>query len=285
MFSSCVVCKTADSTPMQVLSNEQRTIVFLKRGIFVPKNSRCCTDHLYRRQLTYEGLKRIQRSQLDQLILNDADVKKLFEDCQSAMSRVSSFDFDDPTSLDDQGYKTITSLSRGIIFYIVFICYLMHFLYISDNFNDLLDQLTTMRNTCVRSVRVALAVFLAKLRFGLSNSVLACLFQLKCKSTVSRICHQIRTALIKDFVPKYLGFQHMDRNTVLAQHQSVIATKLLTDSPNQVVLIADGTYIYCEKSFNNEFQRRTYSSHKHRHLVKPMIITTSMSIVEIQNQR
>jgi hypothetical protein len=137
-----------------------------------------------------------------------------------------------------------------------------------------------MRNTRVRSVRVALAVFLAKLRLGLSNSVLACLFQIKCKRTVSRICHQIRTALIKDFVPKHLGFQHMDRNTVLAQHQSVIATELLTDSPNQVVLIADGTYIYCEKSSNNEFQRRTYSSHKHRHLVKPMIITTSVSIVK-----
>jgi hypothetical protein len=104
---------------MQVLSNEQRTMVFLKRGIFVPKNSRCCTDHLYRRQLTFEALKRIQRSQLDQLILNDADVKKLFEDCQSAMSRASSFDFDDPTSPDDQGYKTITGLSRGIILFLV----------------------------------------------------------------------------------------------------------------------------------------------------------------------
>jgi hypothetical protein len=127
---------------------------------------------------------------------------------------------------------------------------------------------------------VALAVFLAKLCLGLSNSVLACLFQIKCMRTVSRICHQIRTALIKDFVPKHLGFQHMDRNTVLGQHQSVIATDLLTDSPNQVVLIADGTYIYCEKSSNNEFQRRTYSSHKHRHLVKPMIITTSVSIVK-----
>ena len=137
-----------------------------------------------------------------------------------------------------------TGLSRGIAFYIVFIHYLTQFLYVLDNFNNSFDQLTTMRNTRVRSVRVTLAVFLVKLRLGLSNSVLTCLFQLKCKRTVSRICQQMRTALIKDFVPKYLGFQHIDRSTVLAHHQPVIATEMLIDGPNQVVLIADGVYIY-----------------------------------------
>ena len=89
----------------------------------------------------------------------------------------------------------------------------------------------------------------------------------------------MRATLIKDFAPKCLGFQHMDRSTVLSQHQSVIATELLEDNPNQVVLITDGTHIYCQKSSNNEFQRSTYSSHKHRYLVKPMIITTSESIM------
>lgn len=116
MLSSCLVCKTIDSTCMQVLSNEQRIMVFLKGGIFVPENSRCCSDHLYRRELTYDALKLIEGSQLDQLTLDDADAKKLFEDCRSAMNRVGSFDFDDPASLDDQSYKTITGRSRGIVF-------------------------------------------------------------------------------------------------------------------------------------------------------------------------
>ena len=39
----------------------------------------------------------------------------------------------------------------------------------------------------------------------------------------------------------------------------------------------DGTYLYIEKSINNEMQRRTQSSHKHRHLVKPMLIITNVS--------
>ena len=57
-------------------------MVFLKRNIFVSDNIRCCYDHLYRRRLTYEALKRIQSSRFDQIILNDADVKKLLEGCQ-----------------------------------------------------------------------------------------------------------------------------------------------------------------------------------------------------------
>jgi hypothetical protein len=93
----------------------------------------------------------------------------------------------------------------------------------------------------------------------------------------------VREALMKTFVPLNLGFQHISRNEILADHQTVIATELLTSGPDEIVLIADGTYLFCQKSSNNEFQRRTYSNHKHRHLVKPMIITASVSM--IQNQR
>ena len=152
MFSSCLVCKTTDSKFMKVLSNEQRTMVFLKRDIFVPENTRCCCDYLCRRQLTNEALKQIQSSRFDQLILNNAHVKKLFKDCQSAIKRVRSFYFDDPASLDDQDYKMMIGLSRGIVFYIVFIHCLTQFFHVLDNFNNLLDQSTTIRNTRVRFI-------------------------------------------------------------------------------------------------------------------------------------
>ena len=136
-----------------------------------------------------------------------------------------------------------------------------------------------MRNSDVRSVRVALAVFLARMRLGLSYRVLACLFHLTSKQTVCRVFHQVREALINNFVPLNLGFQHISRNTVLSKHQTVIATELLTNEPDQIVLIADGTYLNCQKSSNNEFQPRTYSNHKHQHLVKPMIIIVSVSMI------
>ena len=82
---------------------------------------------------------------------------------------------------------------------------------------------------------------------------------------------------MKDFTPHHIGLQHIDRQTVLNHHQTAITTELFTTSPNQVCIVMDGTYLYIEKSSNNEMQRRTYSFHKHRHLVKPMLITTTVS--------
>ena len=70
----------------------------------------------------------------------------------------------------------------------------------------------------------------------------------------------------------------MSREVILSQHQTAVATELLTNDPEQIVLIADGAYLFCQKSANSEFQRRTYSQHKRRHLVKPLIITDSVSI-------
>ena len=43
-----------------------------------------------------------------------------------------------------------------------------------------------------------------------------------------------------------------------------------------------GTYCYIQKSFNNEFQRKSYNSQKKRHFVKPFVVcTTNGYIVDI----
>ena len=130
----------------------------------------------------------------------------------------------------------------------------------------------------VCAVPEALVLFLAKIRLGLSSRVLAGLFRLTSKRSVSHICHQVRVALMQDFVPNHVRFQHVSREAILAQHQTAVATEFLTNGPDQIVLIADGTYVFCQKSSNSEFHRRTYGQHKRRHLTKPMIITASVSI-------
>ncbi|CAF1231138.1 unnamed protein product [Rotaria magnacalcarata] len=211
---------------------------------------------MYKGNLSYEARQSVKQSKDDDIILNKHNVEKLIDNFRLALKHAGSLDFDDPGALENETYKTITGLDR-------------------DHFNDLLDKLTTMRNFRLRSVLVALAIFLAKIRRALSNRVIACVFRLASKRSVSRICHQVRVALMQDFVPYHVGFQHASRETILAQHQTTVATELLTNGRDQVVLITDGTYFFCQKSSNNEFQRRTYSQHKHRHLVKPMIITAS----------
>jgi hypothetical protein len=154
----------------------------------------------------------------------------------------------------------------------------------SDQFDNLLSNITSMRHSYLRSVRVALAVFLVKMRLGLSNRVLATLFHLKNKRVVSRIVHEVTKALLKDFVPHHLGFQHVERETILQHHQTEIASQLMTNKNDQVIVVMDGTYLYVQKSTNNEFQRRSFSMHKHRHLIKPMIITTTVSITDVYFQ-
>lgn len=136
-----------------------------------------------------------------------------------------------------------------------------------------------MRDSYIRSIRAALALFLVKMRLGLSNRILSSLFHLDSKRIVSRIIHSVAEALLKDFVPSHLGFQHIDRETVLHHHQTLISTQLMTNHDDQVIIIMDGTYLFVQKSNNNRFQRRSFSMHKHRNLIKPMITTATVSVI------
>lgn len=134
-----------------------------------------------------------------------------------------------------------------------------------------------MRNSYLRSIRVTLALFLVQMRLGLSNRVLSSLFRLESKRIVSRIVHEVAEALLKDFVPYHLDFLHIDRETVLNHHQTSIASQLMTDHDDQVIIVMDGTYLFVQKSSNNKFQRRSFSMHKYRNLIKPMITTATVS--------
>ena len=142
----------------------------------------------------------------------------------------------------------------------------------------MLNYLADMRNSSARSIRVALAVYLTKLRQGISNSMIATIFRSSHRRLVSNIIQQVRHQLKNSFVHKCLGFNHMTRDDVLTYHQTSIASKLLASQPDQVGVIIDGTHLYIQKPSNNLLQRRTYSMHKHRNLLKPMIVTATVMI-------
>jgi hypothetical protein len=66
----------------------------------------------------------------------------------------------------------------------------------------------------------------------------------------------------------------MDRENWL-KHNTHISKALFDSKEDELVLVADGTYCYCQKSFNNSFQRKSFSVQKSRHLVKPFVICTA----------
>ncbi|CAM4906565.1 unnamed protein product [Rotaria socialis] len=251
---SCIVCELSDET-CKVLSKQQRTLIFVKRGIFISEDARCCPSHIYNKQLNFDSLCQIRGTHFDKLVFDANRLEEIIADFRLIVDNLKTFDFDDPYSLSDMDYYNITGLHK-------------------DEFDIVVDSVVSMRESRIRSKRTTTALFCAKMRLGLSNSVLSTMFHIKDDKVVSRIIHQVTEALMKNFVPKHTGFRHVSRQTVLEQHQTLKANMLLTSNNQQVVVVMDGTYLYLQKSANNELQRRNYSTHKHRHLIKPMIITT-----------
>ncbi len=79
-------------------------------------------------------------------------------------------------------------------------------------------------------------------------------------------------ALTSDFVPKFLGFNHLSREDALWEHNSDMFYKLFDADRDAVFLILDGTYVYIEKPGQFDLQKVTWSEQKKRNLLKPFMI-------------
>ena len=134
-------------------------------------------------------------------------------------------------------------------------------------FDEVLSHLSTVRSTSVRSSRTALALLLVKLRTCLSLAVISTLFGLGIKSC-SKAIHSARAALMTKFVPKHLGLAHINRNEVI--NTTGFANVLFRNSKSDVAI-----NVYIEKSGNYSFQRRSYSVHKGKLLLKPMMLVAN----------
>ena len=150
-------------------------------------------------------------------------------------------------------------------------------------FDDICSHVQDIRSTKNRSLRNCIAMYLTKLKSGMSNRLLSTVYNVP-KYSIGRALSSARKALTKDFTPKYIGFQHVTREEVVMKHTRPLANTLFggNTSPPPAILVIDGTYIYIEKSSKFQFQRRSYSMHKHRPLVKPMVfVSTTGYIVSV----
>ncbi len=128
-----------------------------------------------------------------------------------------------------------------------------------------------MRNTQTRTLRTALAMFLLLLRNNMKQEIIAHNFSTT-QQVVSKTIDAVSLALEQNFVPKYLGYHHITREEALEKHSIKLTSKVLGQSENRLCLIADGTYNYIEKPGDFELQRKTFSMHKSRNLLKPLYI-------------
>ncbi|CAF4907643.1 unnamed protein product, partial [Rotaria socialis] len=246
---TCCICSANMERNSRTVSPEDRDLIFLKKYILIPEGARCCSQYLDDDRLTKNAIDKVAPFSIQSKRFSSSDQKR--------------FDFDNPLSLSDDEYQILTSLTKV-------------------QFEDLASYLfdSNIRNSSNRSIRNALAILLCKLRLGLSLNILAVLFQLPDKKAVSRSLKTVRTALMTRFVPSNLGFNHITRQEIIDQHTSTMARRLMCDAEsNTAIVVIDGTYIYMQKSRNNEFQRKSFNLYNKRSLLKPMINVSTTGYV------
>ncbi|CAG2205759.1 unnamed protein product [Mytilus edulis] len=155
-------------------------------------------------------------------------------------------DFDDPNSLTDEDIVSLTGITK-------------------EQFEFLVSSVSKLKKSANRSPITAIAILIS------GNS-----FWNRSKRKVSKIVQQAKSALSEDFVPSYIGFHHISRDEIIENHTTNFATQLFSNFlSDSVITIMDGTYIYIQKSNKFKFQRRCFSMHKHRPLLKPMVVTST----------
>ncbi|CAF3031234.1 unnamed protein product [Rotaria sp. Silwood2] len=269
----CCICN-ADFHPKRRRSIKIDTSIriqcLIEHHIFIENESKCYSAHVSNGLLKIDAINKIKQNYSnhctvyrDELINMFNEMKQELKNKDSTINKLKNtplLDFNDnETFMSDKHYHILTRLTR-------------------NEFNDLCSYIpsTALRTTDVRTPRMAIACLLVKLRLGVSHDTLCTLFGIDDKRRMNRILESANSALTQYFVPKHLGFHHITREQVLKQHTRPLAQQLLAnDNPNKAIIILDGTYVYARKSANNLLQRRTYSVHKGKPLVKPMMIVST----------
>lgn len=147
-----------------------------------------------------------------------------------------------------------------------------------EQFHEILTEVPRLSNR--HRGAFALAAYLIKLRTGDSDERISSLLQVP-RSTLESLMNMAREILHQDFVPRYLGLSHITRADI-ARRNLLIPNGLYGGEDRAPIIIADGTYIYIEKSSNYFYQKKTYSLHKYRNLVKPFLfVCTDGYIIDI----
>lgn len=253
----CFICKKPGPKLIVVPLNV-RTDVFIRHNVLITSDSRCCPSHLSSNCDRFNSSVITDLKTLDHSYLNRTAILDLLSKVRQIAQKSSStrMSFDDVECYSDDELVNLTGLNK-------------------EQLVDLYKFVQPhVRNTPARSAFTSLGIFLFKLKSGLSNKTLSTLFGIS-RASIRRAVHSVRQSLMLEFVPSNLGFPHISREDVVNKHTRELAQSLLAETSDQVILVLDGTYIYINKSNNFQFQRRSFSMHKGRPLVKPMVIVTT----------
>ena len=274
----CFICHQRNNYKIAI-GQKLITKFFIEEKILIPKGNRCCVNHINSSGYFTKDAIKLMKSQniKSNSTFKPKNLTKLMFDLTNECNkRIGKLNIEDEDNLNEHDYYNLLGVTKL-------------------QFRELLGFVV---NKTIRFKRTALAALLLKLRCGLSFSKICSMINhYNDKGNLSKIVKMVKTDLIHNFVPLHLGVDHVSRE-YLIENQTRLLTKELFNKTN-LVLILDGTYIYCEKSsgetillffelifvnfqlllIDNQLQRKLYSMHKYRHLVKFMVIVTTTGYI------
>jgi hypothetical protein len=225
----------------------------MEKNVIIRAGSRCCPGHIVDDSLRDDTLTHLSDLK-SECSFNRTDILNLLEQIReiALKSQNKRIDFDLDSFMSDADYRNLMGLSKL-------------------SFHDLCSHVSEIRNSKNRSLRTCIGIYLTKLRSGMSNRLLSTIFNIG-MDAIKRSIWSARKALSKDFTPHHISFEHITRDTIADKHTTDLAKTLFGGPHNPAILVIDGTYIYIQKSSQFSVQRRSFSMHKKRPLVKPMMI-------------
>lgn len=245
----CILCSSKSN--IKTIPKEARYQAFIKRRIFIPNGDRCCSQHLIKNKFFEDELSRL-RIHSNYSVLSAKEVST-FLDLLSEKVEATLFKQIGDSTMPEEKLKVYTGLSW-------------------ENIMELSNLLTSFKFSSSRNVIQALVIFLMKLRLGISNKMISSILQLEREQQVSDYCKQIIRSFEEDILPFHFGINSVSRQQLIQNHTTNISKALFNTTDDQLIIICDGTYIFHEKSTNNEYQRKSYSGQKKSHLCKPFTI-------------
>ena len=123
--------------------------------------------------------------------------------------------------------------------------YAVYFGLRTDQFDEVYRSLSPSGD--LNKARKALPMPLVYMRLGISQDPIASMFK-TFQSNVSRRIAEARDAVMKNLVPRFLGYRHITRQHYIRDHSTTFSHRLTASDQNVAIGILNGTYIYCQKS-------------------------------------
>lgn len=237
---------TCNSTELRQVPNTVKVHLLSYYHCLIPRHARICQDHL-----VHTPVEDIPPNVQAQHTLTSENILDIISMYTLAMERKAFFNVEDTNEISEEDLQFWTGLRR-------------------ENFESMLSEIPSIGQQST-TPKTDLAVYLCKLRTGEPNNRIGTIFNVSRRS-VDRKIRKVRNCIAADFVPFNLGLDHITRDQVI-HHNRILPNNIFgNEAVPKAIVIFDGTYLFVEKSSNFLFQRRSYSLHKYRNLVKPFLI-------------